>query len=124
MDIEFVPIVMFIVTGVIVWLVLYFRFRSKTEMQLTIRLALEKGSELSPEFLDNLGDPKPSKFRDLRRGLIWMALAVGLVLCAFAVPDPTGELLRRILAGAAFPFAIGTAYFIMWRYAAESEAKS
>jgi len=121
---ELIPIVMFIVIGVIVWLVVYFRFRAKSEMQQTIRLALEKGSELSPEFLDNLGDPKPSKVRDLRRGLIWMALAVGLALCGFAVPDPSGEALRGILAGAAFPFAIGIAYFIMWRYAAEPEDKS
>ena len=49
---EFIPIVMFIVVAIIFWLVSYFRFRSKSEMQQTIRLALEKGTELSPELID------------------------------------------------------------------------
>ena len=37
---EFIPIALFIVTAIIFWLVTYFRFRSKAEMQQTIRLAL------------------------------------------------------------------------------------
>ena len=41
-----------------------------------------------------------------------MALAVGLALCGFAVPDPSGHAFRGTLAGAAFPFAIGVAYLI------------
>ena len=112
----FIPIALFIVTGVMVGLVTYFRFRSKTEMQQTIRMALEKGTELSPELIDRLGDPQPGADRDLRRGLVWLALAVGLVLCGFFVPDPSGNALRGCLAGAAFPFTIGVAFMIMWWY--------
>jgi uncharacterized protein DUF6249 len=121
---ELIPIVMFVVFAVIVWLVVYFRFRSKAEMQQTVRLALERGAELSPELIGALGDPEPNKNRDLRRGIIWLALAAGLVLCAFAVPDTSGDALRGILAGAAFPFAIGVGYMIMWRYSSGQEAKS
>jgi hypothetical protein len=121
---EFIPIVMFIVVAIIFWLVSYFRFRSKAEMQQTIRLALEKGTELSPELIDRLGEPEPGKNRDLRRGLIWMALAIGLALCGVAVPDPSGHALRGCLAGAAFPLAIGIAYLLMWRYASNQEQQS
>ena len=78
---EFIPIALFMVIVIIFWVVSYFRFRSKSEMQQTIRLALEKGTELSPELIDRLGEPEPGKNRDLRRGLIWMALAIGLALC-------------------------------------------
>jgi len=120
---ELIPIVMFVVVAIVVWLVVYFRFRSKAEMQQTIRLALEKGAELSPELIGALGDPEPNRNRDLRRGVIWLALAVALLLCAFAVPDPSGDALRGILAGAAFPFAIGVGYMIMWRYSSGQEAK-
>ena len=77
---EFIPIALFIVTAIIFWVVSHFRFRSKAEMQQTIRLALEKGTELSPELIDRLGEPEPGKNKDLRRGLIWMALAIGLAL--------------------------------------------
>ncbi len=118
---ELIPIALFAVAALIVWLVSYFRFKSKAETQQTIRLALEKGNELSPEFLDRLGDPEPSKNKDLRRGLIWLGLAVGLALCGLAVPDPSGHALRGCLAGAAFPFAIGVAFMIMWRYASDEK---
>jgi len=121
---ELIPIVMFIVIGVVFWLLAHFKFRSKAEMQQTIRLALEKGAELSPEIIDRLGDPEPSKTRDLRRGLIWLALGVGLAMCGFFAPDPSGYALRGCLAGAAFPVAIGIAYVVMWQYSLRQEKAS
>jgi len=108
-----IPIVMFISVAVTFVFWFYFRHRSRMETQQTFRMALEKGSELSPEFIKQLGEPEPDKDRDLRRGLIWLSLAVGLVLIGFAVPEP--DALRGLLAGAALPFAIGCAYMIMYR---------
>ena len=118
-----VPVVMFAAIPVIFWLVFYFRYRTRAEMQQTVRLAIEKGNQLTPELIAQLGDPEPDKNRDLRRGLIWISLAVGLGLCGYFVPDPSGDALRGCLAGAAFPFAIGIAYMIMWRYGVAQEAK-
>ncbi len=119
---ELIPITMFAAIALIFFIVLYFRQRSRAEMQQTIRLALEKGNELTPEIISRLGEPEPSKHKDLRLSLIWLALAVGLALCGFFVPDPSGHAFRGTLAGAAFPFAIGIAYMIMWRYAARNES--
>ena len=119
---ELIPIVMFIVIGLIFLIVLYFRYRSRAEIQQTIRLALERGNELTPELVNRLGEPQPGRNKDLRLALIWLALAAGLVMCGFAVPDPSGYALQGCLAGAAFPFAIGVAYLIMWRYAARDGA--
>ncbi len=119
MNEEWIPIAMFAAIALIFFLVLYFKHRNRAEMQQTVRLALEKGTELTPDIINRLGEPEPSKNKDLRAGLIWTALAVGLVLCGFAVPDPSGHALRGCLAGAAFPFAIGVAYLIMWRYGAK-----
>ena len=118
MNEEWIPIAMFMSIALIFFIVLYFKHRSRAEMQQTVRLALEKGTELTPDIINRLGEPEPSKNRDLRAGLIWTALAVGLALCGFAVPDPSGHALQGCLAGAAFPFAIGVAYLIMWRYGA------
>ena len=119
---ELIPIALFASIALIFFIVLHFKYRSRAEMQQTVRLALEKGTELTPEIINRLGDPEPSKNKDLRAGLIWMALAVGLALCGFFVPDSSGHALRGCLAGAAFPFAIGVAYLIMWRYGSRSEA--
>lgn len=120
---ELIPIAMFAAIALIFFLVLYFKHRGRAEMQQTVRLALERGTELTPEIIQRLGAPaEPSKNRDLRAGLIWLALAVGLALCGFFVPDPSGYALKGCLAGAAFPFAIGIAYMIMWRYGSRDAA--
>lgn len=102
----------------IAWL--YFRHKSRVETQHTFRLALEKGTELSPEFMKQLGGAEGREDRDLRRGLIWYSLAFGLVLIGFAVPEP--DALRGLLAGAALPFSIGSAFMIMYVYGKKKES--
>lgn len=114
MNIEWVPIVMFIGMTVFLCAVVWFRFKTKEKMHETFRAALEKGQELTPEIIDRLGHPKAAKDKDLRLGIIWLSLAVALVLIGFAVPEP--EALRGLLAGAAFPFCIGSAYLILHRF--------
>jgi hypothetical protein len=107
---------MFIGLTVIISLFFWFRYRVRGDMQQTIRTAIDKGQELSPEIIDRLGNPKPPKDKDLRLALIWLALAAGISLSGFFAPDPSGYAFRGSLAGAAFPFCIGVAYLIMWRF--------
>ena len=113
---EFIPIVMFAGLTIVLCLFFWFRYRMRNDMQQTIRTAIDKGQELTPDLIDRLGNPRAPKDKDLRLALIWLALAVGLALCGLAVPDPSGHALQGTLAGAAFPFAIGAAYLIMWRF--------
>lgn len=120
MNEEMIPVVLFISTAIVFVVWFYFRHKDRVEKQQTMRLALEKGTELSPEFIKQLGEAEPSKDRDLRRGMIWLALSIGLVLIGFAIPEP--EAFRPILAGAALPFAIGCAYMIMYRYGTKQES--
>jgi hypothetical protein len=107
---------MFMGLTVIISLFFWFRYRSRGEMQQTIRSAIDRGQDLTPEIIDRLGSQKRPKDQDLRLALIWLALAAGLALCGFFVPDPSGQALRGTLAGAAFPLCIGVAYLIMWRF--------
>ena len=113
---EFIPIVLFLSIALVFCVSFWLKHRGRAEVQQTIRLALDKGTELSPEVIDRLGHPMPSKFKDLRLGAIWMSIAIGLVLCGFAVPDDSGDALRGCLAGAAFPFAIGVAYLLLHQF--------
>lgn len=116
-----IPLAFFGTVALIFWLVVSFRHRGRADRQQTIRLALEKGANLTPELMKSLSEPEPPKNKDLRSGLIWMSLAVGLALCGLAVPDPSGYALRGCLSGAAFPFSIGVAYLVMWRYGVRTE---
>ena len=104
------------VLGPVLLIALFFvlRFKSRRDMQDTIRTALDKGQDLTPELIDRLGHPKEPKDKDLRLAVIWLALAVGLALIGVAVPDP--DALRGTLAGAAFPFTIGIAYLLLHKF--------
>ena len=113
---EWVPIIMFMGLTVVIGLFFWFRYRGRSDMQQTIRTAIEKGQELSPEIIDRLGNPTPPKDKDLRLALIWLALAAGLTLSGFFAPDMSGMAFKGSLAGAAFPFCIGVAYLIMWKF--------
>lgn len=108
---EMIPIVMFVGISVVLCALIWFRYRSRNDVQTTIRAALDKGRDLSPELIDRLGHPKSSKDKDLRLGTIWLSIAAGLVLMGIAIPDP--EAFRGLLTGAAFPLCIGVAYLIL-----------
>lgn len=97
--------------GVIFWL----RYRARSDMQQTIRLALDKGQDLSPELIDRLGHPKTAKNRDLRLAVIWLAIAVALAAFGQSLPDNEAPVI--LLGVAAFPLCIGLAYVIIWRFA-------
>ena len=113
---EWIPIVMFIGLTVVLCLFFWFRYRTRNDMQATIRTAIEKGQELSPEIIDRLGTPKPAKDKDLRVALIWIALAIGLAVFGYAMPDDEEEVMQVFMGLAAFPLTFGIAYLLMWRY--------
>jgi hypothetical protein len=112
----FVPLGLFAAITIILSFAFWFKYRARSEMQATIRTSIEQGQELTPEIVDRLGNPAPPKYKDLRLALIWLAIAAGLSLCGFFVPDPNRHALQGCLAGAPFPFCIGVAYLIMWRF--------
>ena len=112
----FVPLGLFAAITIILSFAFWFKYRARSEMQATIRSSIEQGQELSPEIVDRLAHPQAGKDKDLRLALIWLALAIGLALCGFFIPEPSGHVFQACLAGAAFPLCIGIAYVIMWRF--------
>ena len=118
---ELIPIVMFISLAAVLIFLFWFRFRAREGMQQTIRSALDKGHELTPEIIDRLGHPKDSKYRDLRLGVIWISVAVGLALVAVAVGNFAREALHGTLASAGLPLAIGIGYLVLYRFTGKDD---
>ena len=114
-----IPIASFLAFTIVIVAFVFFKYKTRVETQETFRLALEKGTELSPEFIAHLGEPEPSKDRDLRRGLIWLAVGFATAIFAMMVdePDATGPLLGI----GAFPTLVGVAYLTMWRFGARKD---
>ncbi len=114
-----VPIAIFTAMTIIISLFFWFRYRARSEMQQTIRSAIDKGQELTPELVESLGKPQqPSKDKDLRLSLIWFAVAFGISLFGAAIgAAEEDEPVFFIMSGiAALPFMIGLAYLIMWKF--------
>ena len=51
--------------------------------------------------------------RDLRRGIIFLALGIAGLICSFFFPEP--EVVNGIRAGAVFPLLLGVGFLIVWR---------
>lgn len=121
---DFIPIfAIFAVFGTITAIIVgptYFKTRERRDMQKTVRAAIDKGQPLPPEVIEALSNEAaravPSRSRDIRRGVIWVA--VGLGIAAFSVvseingsswsgPD------NGLLGVATIPFIIGLAYIVL-----------
>ncbi len=114
---EMIPIFMFMGLTVIISLFFWFRYRGRQEMQATIRAAIKRGQDLTPELIESFGSPeKAPKDKDLRAALIWLAIAAGMLLIGVSVSYFAVEAFYGLAAAAALPFCLGLAYIIMWRY--------
>ncbi len=114
MPFELVPVVLFVVIAATLMLLIFLRYKTRKELQLTVRAAIEKGLDLTPEFLQQLGDSLPPKNADLRRGAI--SIATGLGFVAFGLLLGEEDAVSPMLAISAFPFLVGLAYLALWRF--------
>jgi hypothetical protein len=109
--------VLALILAAVIFMGFYFRYRARADAQATIRTALEKGQQLSPELLERLMTPIAStpdrRNIDLRRGVILVALGMGI----FAIGLAATPSLREAVAFAAPPLAIGLAYIALWKFA-------
>jgi hypothetical protein len=108
---ELIPIVLFICVAAVFIVFYWFRYRVRAEAQQTIRAALERGQELTPEIVDRLGHPRPAEHADRRRAVI--AIALGVAVAAFGFILGEEDTVRPLLAVSAFPFALGIGFLII-----------
>ena len=103
----------------------YLKSRERREMQETVRRAIDKGQPLPPEVIDamskDVSKNLPSRTKDIRRGIIWVAVGVGLA--AFSIinqlswdqggwnGEESGIVSGGLLGLAAIPFTIGLSFF-------------
>jgi len=111
----FVPITLFISIAAVFALAFMYRARQREQIQITVRQAIEKGQELTPELLEKLGETGARPHSDLRRGVIAAAVGLGIVLFGLILGEE--DAVRPLVAIGAIPFLIGVAYLGLWKYA-------
>ena len=105
-------IAFFAAIAVPICFLLYFGHRAGVETQLTVRKAIEQGQQLSPELLERLSD---SPARDRRRGVLGIAIGIGLAILGFLMIEDLGIGLSVVGIGA-LPFIIGLAYLALSKF--------
>lgn len=96
----------------------YLRSQERQKLQDTLRAAIEKGQPLPSEVVEAMTSdvkvrPKPSPYRDLRTGIIWVGVAVGLAGLGLAMNFEEPEATFPMLGLACFPGFIGLAFILI-----------
>lgn len=115
---DVVPIAVFVMVAVIVVVPRYLKSLERQKMAETLRAAIEKGQPLPPEMINVLTadvKPPPSPQRDLRRGMILLAVALALVVMGLLVGQGEPDATYPMIGLAAIPGFIGLAFIAMSR---------
>lgn len=108
-----VPIFLFLAVALTFCAKYYFAHRARQEVQNTVRMALERGTPLTPELLDRLGQPARPVQNDLRRGVVGICLGFGIAGFGFILGEPDAT--RPLMAIGVVPVLLGLAYLVLWR---------
>lgn len=84
--------------------------RNQTEVQRTLRIALERGVPLSAELVSQMNTNRPSKRTDMRRGIIIASIGIGALVAGII----TG-LMKEFATVAVFPIFMGLGFLLVWK---------
>lgn len=116
MEDTLVPITLFIVIGAVCIAPVWLKSRERREMQSTLRAAIDKGQPVPPEVIEaltrNVKTP-PTSLSDMRAGVIWLAVGIGLGLMGYFLRFEADEALHPMLGVAAIPSMIGLAFIAL-----------
>jgi hypothetical protein len=106
-DTVWTTLIFFLSITVIVCVIVWGRVRRSRLQHETLRVLVEKGVPIPPELFQ-----APVRRNDLRRGLVWMAIGLGLVLLGLTHPFPHSQ---GAWALGAIPLLVGAAFLIAWK---------
>ena len=122
-----IPIMLFAMIAAIVIVPTWLKSKERQDLQTTVRAAIDKGQPLPVEVIEAMSKDVtkslPSRTRDIRQGIIWLAVGFGIAAFAlitdfavmngdgpFADDSPVGGVLLGI---AAIPATIGLAFLLL-----------
>ena len=111
---DLIPMVLFITIGAIFALAFYLKYKTRHDVQNTVRAAIERGESLSPELIETLAVSISSPYADLRKGVI--SLALGAAGMSFAALLGQEDAMGPIMALSVFPILVGIAYLGLWYF--------
>lgn len=96
----------------IVWVVLFFGSRAHARSSALVERLIDKGEPITPELVRALGLKSNAQHRDLKTGMILVAIALAIFVFGGVIPEDDA---REVMAGiASFPFFVGLAFIAFW----------
>lgn len=111
-----VPIVLFSVVPVCIWLVSYFNYRKRLTAHETVRHAIDSGQTISPELIEKMSLLVDPIRADLRRGVLFIAFGAAFAVLGMMIGQEEGEAIMPMLGVASFPVFLGLAYLGLWAF--------
>lgn len=95
----------------------WLKSRERREMQATLRSAIEKGQPLPTDVIESMSRenarPAPTAQRDLRRGVMWLAVSLGVATAGYFFGFEENDAVYPIIGIAAVPGFVGLAFIIL-----------
>lgn len=112
-----IPIFICLMIAAIVIVPRYFQSQERQKMAETLKAAIEKGQPLPTEVVDAISSGAkvpPSPQRDLRTGIVWLGVGVGLAAMGWALNFEDPDATWPMIGISAFPIFIGLAFVAMY----------
>lgn len=111
-----IPISFFAMIGAIVIVPVWLKSRERRELQGTLRAAIDKGQPLPAEIIDAMTKNvkiAPTSLSDLRTGVLWLAVGLGLGAFGFMVGYEEADAFQPLVGIASIPAIVGLAYIVL-----------
>jgi hypothetical protein len=114
---ELIPIVMFLVMGMIALGFFYWNHKNRQGVLDTVQKAIAGGSPLTPELLARLGAAADPRVRDLRRGVVLFFIGLAGLLGSSFFTD--ADVLAGLRAASMLPLMMGLGFLLVWKLTPE-----
>ncbi len=104
-----IPVAVFASIVAVVWVSQHFSAKKRADAYATVRSAIEKGQEITPEAMESM-TRLAHPLADLRRGVLLIALTIAFAALAGIVSTEDEEAVRPLLGISVFPLTLGLAY--------------
>ncbi|WP_341197442.1 DUF6249 domain-containing protein [Hyphomonas chukchiensis] len=111
-----VPIVLFSVLPVCIWLVSLFNYKKRLTTHETVRHAIDSGQTISPELIEKMSLLVDPVRADLRRGVLFIAFGAAFGVLGLMVGQQDGDAIMPMIGVASFPVFLGLAYLGLWAF--------
>lgn len=110
MDGIYIPIIAVLSIAAMFITFSFLNARNQTEVQRTLRTALEQGTPLTAELVAQMNTNRPSNKADLRRGIIIVSIGIAAAVAGLI----TGSVMEFATV-AVFPIFMGLGFLLVWK---------